>query len=149
MTPIKERKLAYYLAGILLVVGAISYAAFPDKTPEEPVRLMFKSVSGNVLFGHQTHSAESGYGIACKECHHHPEEAEEEKDVYQSCKNCHQIPKEGESVPPVCLDCHDKSEVEDSEIIKSADAFHAQCSGCHEDFGAGPKEQECASCHVL
>ena len=105
MTPIKERKLAYYLAGILLVVGAVSYAAFAAKKPEEPVRLMFKSVSGNVLFGHKTHTAESGYGIACIECHHHYfEEEGEETDPYQPCKNCHRIPEEGESVPQACLE---------------------------------------------
>lgn len=148
MTPLKERKLAYYLAGILLVVGAICYAGFPVQTPEPPVRIMFHAVAGNVLFAHQTHASETGYGIACNECHHHPEESE---DTPLACSACHQIPEEGEKAPQACLDCHDISEIEDSEFMKSADAFHAQCIGCHEDFGKGPGEgpEQCAACHVL
>jgi hypothetical protein len=149
MTQIKERKLAFYLAGILLVVGAISYAAFPEKAPEEPIRIMFTSVSGNVLFDHQTHGAETGYGLSCVDCHHHPEEEGEED--FRACGDCHQIPQEDASTPEACLDCHDESDVEDTEMIKSADAFHSQCRGCHEDFGAGPGNgpEACSSCHVL
>jgi hypothetical protein len=147
MTPLKERKLAYYMTGILLVVGAISYAAFPVKTPEEPVRLMFNAVAGDVLFAHQTHASVKGYGIACNECHHHPEESE---DGPLACSACHQIPPEGEKAPKACLDCHDISELEDSVFMKSSDAFHAQCIGCHEDFGKGPGEgpEKCSACHV-
>ena len=146
MTPMNERKLAYGLAGILLLVGAICYAAFPVRKPERPIRLMFKAVSGNVLFDHQRHASETGFGINCKECHHHPEEDEDE---IRACNACHQIPKEGEKVPNACLDCHDVSEIEGTEILKSSDAFHKQCTGCHQDYGAGPKEQDCSSCHVL
>lgn len=146
MTSLKHRKRAYYLAGVFLVVGAICYAAFPVKAPEQPIRVMFKAVSGNVLFDHKAHLSETGYGIACKECHHHPQE--DEADL-RACKACHHVPPEGEKVPSACLDCHDATEVEDTEIIKSSDAFHRQCAGCHLDFGAGPKEQECSSCHVL
>jgi hypothetical protein len=33
------------------------------------------------------------------------------------------------------------------------DAFHDQCGGCHEDYGAGPStasdRQECSRCHIL
>ena len=148
MTPIKERKLAFYLAGILLVVGAISYAAFPAKAPEQPIRIMFKSVSGNVLFDHQTHGADTGFGISCEDCHHHPGEGEED---YRACGDCHQILQEDAPTPQACLDCHDETEVEDTEITNGTDALHLQCMGCHEDFGEGPGEgpEECSSCHVL
>jgi len=148
MSPMKEKKLACYFAGVLLVVGAIAYAAFPVQTPEEPVRIMFKSISGNVLFDHKTHGSDIGYGIACKECHHHPQE--EEMDL-RPCRDCHQIPETGESVPEACFDCHDAEEVEDSEIMKNRDAVHAQCWQCHDDFGSGPGSgtEQCSSCHVL
>jgi hypothetical protein len=148
MKPDKERKVAVYLAGILLVVGAISYAAFPEKTPAEPVRIMFETVSGNVLFDHKTHGSDEGYGVSCTDCHHHNQE--EEAD-FLACGACHQIPEDGETVPKACLDCHDLSEVEDTEIIKRSDAFHSQCIGCHEEFGEGPGKgsEACASCHVL
>ena len=147
MGPVKERKLAYFLAGVLLVLGILCYAAFPVKAPAEPIRLMFKAVAGNVLFMHQTHASATGYGMACQECHHHPEDGGDEP---MACRACHQIPEEGQKVPQACLDCHDISEIEDTEILKTDDAFHAQCIGCHAAFGKGPGEgpEQCSACHL-
>ncbi len=81
------------------------------------------------LFDHQIHQAVTGYGISCGDCHHTL--AEDEYDQVESCVECHD-PDEG-----------------DEEVPKLADAFHQQCGGCHEDFGAGPVEKDCAACHVM
>ena len=124
-----ELKLAYGLAISFLFVGALCYAAFPAKTPDEPVRLMFKVTAGKVLFDHKTHHADNGYGISCGDCHHTL--AEDEYADAQSCSECHD-PDEG-----------------DEEIPKRADAFHQQCAGCHEGYGAGPLEKDCSACHVM
>jgi len=124
-----ELKLAYGLAIFLLVIGVFSYAAFSAKTPDEPVRLMFKVTAGKVLFDHKTHTADTGYGISCGDCHHTL--TEEEYADAQSCSECHD-PDEG-----------------DEETPKRADAFHGQCAGCHEEYGAGPTEKECSACHVM
>jgi hypothetical protein len=121
MSSKSEQAFAFGLAAILLVVGVICYAAFSQETPEEPVRLMFKTTAGKVLFDHKTHTAEDGYGLACDDCHH------EEQDESSSCS--------GE-------DCHGP----DSEPTR-ADAVHTNCKGCHEEGGAGPVE--CAACHVM
>ena len=80
MTPKRELQIAYSLIIVFLFVGVISYAAFPAKTPDEPIRLMYKTVAGKVLFDHKTHLSDSGYGLACQDCHHHPEEPEELED---------------------------------------------------------------------
>jgi Class III cytochrome C family len=125
----KELKLAYGLAVFFLVIGVITYAAFPLKAPDEPLRLMFKTTAGNVLFDHYTHTSEFGYGLSCRDCHHEL------------------LGEEGEQPQP-CGECHDPTEG-DEEMPKRADAFHKQCTGCHADFDAGPKEKECALCHVL
>ena len=123
-----ELKLAYGLAICFLVVGVLGYAAFSAKTPDEPVRLLFDVVAGKVLFDHKTHYADTGYGISCGDCHHTL--SEEEYADAQSCSECHD-PVEG-----------------DEETPKRADAFHRQCAGCHEGYGAGPLEQDCNACHV-
>jgi predicted CXXCH cytochrome family protein len=125
----KELKLAYGLAVCFLVVGVISYAAFPLKPPDEPVRLFFKVTAGNVLFDHKIHASESGYGLSCQDCHHELTENEGER-------------------PQPCEACHDPTQG-DEEMPKLADAFHKQCAGCHADFGAGPTEKECSQCHVM
>jgi Zn finger protein HypA/HybF involved in hydrogenase expression len=124
-----ELKLAYGVAVCLLVIGVVSYAAFPLKAPEEPLRLMYQVTAGNVLFNHKMHTAEEGYGLSCEDCHH--EILDGESDV-----------------PMPCLECHDREEG-DEEMPKLADAFHQQCAGCHEDYEAGPAKEECAKCHAL
>lgn len=118
-----ERIVAYGLAIGLLVVGIVCYAAFPVETPKEPVRIMFKSTAGNILFDHKMHVSDSGYGIGCTECHHTLED------------------EGGE--PTACGFCH---EIDSEDPVNRADAFHTQCRGCHELEGAGPVD--CSACHV-
>jgi hypothetical protein len=123
----KELKLAGALAVCLLVIGVISYAAFPLQAPHEPLRIMYTLPAGNVLFDHKTHTDISGYGLSCGDCHHTL--TEDEYADAQTCSECHEL-DEG-----------------DEEMPKRADAFHQQCINCHKDFGAGPVE--CSGCHAL
>ncbi|MEJ2723954.1 MAG: cytochrome c3 family protein [Deltaproteobacteria bacterium] len=119
-----REKLVAYAAGIILtVVGVVCYAAFPYRMPEQPVRIMFKSTAGNVLFNHKMHTSEQGYGYGCMECHHTLEDVSER--------------------PLACGECHEP----DSGEVKRSDAFHKECQGCHDDSGMGPVE--CSGCHVL
>jgi Zn finger protein HypA/HybF involved in hydrogenase expression len=118
-----ERTIAYCLAAICLVVGVICYTAFAKKAPEEPLRIMFKSTGGNVLFDHKMHLSDSGYGFACDDCHH---ELEDENDKPVSCSTCHT--SEGDDAP------------------KRSDALHTQCKDCHDASG-GPVD--CDACHAM
>lgn len=144
MTSQKQLQLACGLAVVLFVVGIVSIAAFPIKEPENPVRLMFMSAAGNVLFDHKTHTDSSGYGLSCQDCHHHPEE-----DVdLRACGDCHKLMEKEGAFPEACNDCHEPDEIEGSdEMMKRADAFHAQCIDCHKEADAGP--QECGLCHFM
>ena len=150
MSSKKELQLAYGMAIVLFVVGVVSYTytAFSAKPPDEPVRIMFKSAAGQVLFSHKVHTAVSGYGAACLDCHHHYEEDEESM---RACGDCHQIPAEEGAILESCYDCHDTDEdtdeAEGTKITKKGDAFHTQCINCHQEIEAGP--EECSECHVL
>ena len=146
MTSRKDLQLATALAIVLFVVGVVSYAytAFSAKPPEEPVRIMFKSVAGKVLFGHKIHTTDAGYGIACFDCHHHPPE---DDTALQACGNCHNLPAEPGTLPESCLECHDAGEIEGTEVPNTGDAFHSQCIGCHNEIESGPRD--CNDCHVL
>lgn len=117
----KDLQLAYALAIVCFVVGIISYAAFPAKTPDTPLRLMFHSSAGKIWFDHATHSDQAGYGISCEDCHHYT-------DTY-NCGECHALESDDETVP------------------KRSDAFHQQCIDCHKEGGAGP--EDCSGCHVM
>jgi hypothetical protein len=147
MTPKRELQIAYSLIIVLFFVGVISYAAFPAKTPDQPIRMMYKSVAGKALFDHKTHFADSGYAIACNECHHHPAEPDDPAEALLKCGYCHQTLEKGKNWPDSCLDCHEADELEDSKMMKKSDAIHAQCIECHKEAGSGP--EECNSCHVL
>ena len=144
MTPKKELQIACCLTIILLIVGVISYTAFPAKFPEQPIRLMFKCTAGKVLFDHKTHTSESGYGLSCSECHHHPEEVNE---ALRACVDCHAVSEKVETANQACMECHEPEDIEGSEVIKKSDALHSQCIGCHKESEAGPAE--CASCHIM
>jgi hypothetical protein len=146
MTSKNELHLAYGLALVLFVVGVLSYAytAFSAKPPEQPIRIMYKSVAGKVLYDHKTHADETGYGFSCFDCHHHPEDDE---SSWRACGDCHDLPVEKDLYPEACSECHDQDEIEDTEVPKKGDAFHSQCIGCHKEVEAGP--EDCNSCHVL
>ena len=118
----REKSVAYALLIVLFVVAVVCYAAFPYRAPEEPVRILFKSTAGNVLFDHEQHSSEEGYGFACTDCHHDVEEHGQE--------------------PAACTECH----AADSKVTKE-NAFHGQCRTCHEEGGSGPVK--CSECHAL
>ena len=60
MTSKMELLFIYGLAAILLIIGVVCYASFPQEVPDEPVRLVFDTSAGKVLFDHQTHSSEDG-----------------------------------------------------------------------------------------
>jgi hypothetical protein len=142
----QERQWVMRLAIILLVIGIASYvyAAWGPDEPEEPIRVMFKNIAGNVIFDHETHKSDAGYGVACLDCHHHPMEDELDTRV---CRECHQTPTEEEPFATACMDCHDEDEIEDTEMISNKDAIHDRCTDCHLDYEAGPLKDDCYSCH--
>ena len=126
MTSKKELLLAYGLAIYFLLVGVLCYAAFSSTDSDIPIRISYKSATGNVLFDHKTHASAQGYGLSCQDCHHNLEE--DETEGVESCGACHE------------------AESEDEDVLKRSDAFHKQCVDCHQEFEKGP--EDCAECHL-
>lgn len=156
MGPQKELKLAHSLAIVLLIVGVLSFAAFPAKTPDEPLRIMYKSVAGKSLFDHKIHAADTAYALACQDCHHHyvfegSAVIDEEKEpVVQLCADCHPYKPKELAYPESCMECHDEEDLdEDIVVTERTDAFHDQCENCHLEINIGPIEERCAWCHVM
>ena len=145
MTTPNQLKVALYVAIGLFLAGFISYAAFPPQKPPVPIRIMFGGAAGNVLFSHQIHASDTGYGISCYDCHHHF--PVEDISEVSGCGACHLHPERDAPDDHTCYDCHEADEVEPEESPKRADAFHDQCIQCHQEYGGGPVE--CGDCHVL
>ena len=140
--------IVYGVVILLFLVAVVCYAAFPVPTPEVPIRLIYQTNAGKVIFDHQTHSSEFGYGLDCFDCHHHPPD---DDSALVACTQCHlSAPEEGK-MPQSCLDCHDEDEIADTEIPNLADAMHEQCMTCHDQYGAGPGQgpENCSKCHVI
>ena len=171
-----ELKLVYVLAIVCLIVGILCYSSLPAKSPETPIRLMFKTVGGNVLFDHQIHSDD--YGLKCSDCHHSYDDTVKDKPV--ACESCHTpkskyVPAFGKNgkfdhdlhsmdlglacndchhnyyeedggEPQPCSDCHEPG-VEDDFMLGRVQAFHKQCIGCHEESGVTPGANDCSGCH--
>jgi hypothetical protein len=146
MSSKKELKTAYSLTIILLITGIICFTAFPAKAPEQPVRIMFKSLAGKIFFDHQKHASEKGYALSCGDCHHHPEGDESSN---RACSDCHINSEEGAPAPKTCLECHESDDFEGVALTKKTDAFHGQCEDCHIKAEAGPsdKDKRCKWCH--
>lgn len=135
----KEKIIAYCVVAAFFVVGVICYAAFPDKQPEKPVRIMLNTAvgaaGGKVLFSHKGHmdlDNLENYALKCVDCHHKWIEAEGAKP--KGCFECHKI---------------EKVEGDDEKQPKRSDALHQRCYGCHKDAGHGPGPKDCSGCHVL
>lgn len=143
MAPKKQLQLAYGLAIVLFVIAVISYAGYSAKTPDPPLRMMYSTNAGKVLFDHQSHLKPQGYALACADCHHHPPGMEEN----WACGDCHGGPEQHGAMAETCNQCHDPADYDLAEILKRSDAFHDQCIGCHRQYGAGP--EACNACHVL
>ena len=120
-----QKTIVYYLAGALLVVGVVCYAAFPDKQPDEPLRILLKNTAGNVIFDHQTHTSDEGYGL-------------------EDCTDCHHMWEDDGTMPQKCGECH-YTDMDDP--LPRKDAFHTLCIGCHKEDGTAPVD--CAGCHAL
>lgn len=148
MSSHKELRLALYLAVVLFIVGTVCYAAFPAKKHEQPVRIMFKTLAGKVLFDHKAHTSEKGYALSCQDCHHHPEGDDASANA---CGECHINSEDKAPAPEKCLECHDSGDFEGVALTKRTDAFHQQCDNCHEKADAGPSEKEkrCNWCHNM
>lgn len=143
MTSKKHRMIMYGVAVHLFLIAIVCYAAFPVNPPEEPIRLMYYTNAGKVLFDHQTHTSAQGFGLDCGDCHHTHPEGEEFEPV--ACGLCHPPRPADKTIPESCLECHDTEEIENTEIMKRADSLHAQCTQCHEGFGRGPLHQSSLS----
>ena len=138
MEPKKELLLPYCVAGILLFVSVVCYAGFSKEAPAEPERSMFQSVAGKVLFTHKAHTSESGYSIACADCHHHPEDEDESSDE-SSDENADESSDEN-------ADENADENVDENADAENEDSFLG-CAECHVMPEDGTMAEACLECH--
>lgn len=107
------------------ILGIVGYSI---TSSDPPIRVLFKTKGGNVIFDHEAHSSTDEYNIKCDSCHH-------ETDSDEKTMNCRQ--------------CH-RAGSEDYDSICDDRSIHKQCIGancidCHKDEGIDVGD--CKICH--
>ena len=124
-----ENRNALIILIVCLVLGVVFFYIRDAQTPpEEPVRILYESKGGAVIFDHAAHSARLEED--CWVCHHMDGD-EPEKD---NCRDCH-IDNE----IPIMHAYHEKGE----DFLEEED--YSSCMSCHEANGRSPKN--CKGCH--
>lgn len=118
-----EKKLPIIIIIICAVLGIYGYTL---ESSGNPIRVLFKTKGGPVVFDHRMHLED--YGFECASCHH---------ELYTDEKIWN------------CRKCHSK-EVEEYQGICDDRAIHKQCIGancidCHKESGLDT--DDCKSCH--
>jgi hypothetical protein len=140
---------------IIAVVSLFAVSGIQAGTEVEDV-IKFENSKGLVEFTHKKHHDE--YGAACGECHHDdqgkPRADLKLGDDVKSCKECHKTP--GEVPKEVKKEWRDKKlkkeEINKLELEYTAEAYHANCQGCHKDYNKKNKTKAapttCTKCHA-
>jgi hypothetical protein len=155
MMRLKNKSKPVILAALVLVlIAAAGYVRSGQKQPM-PVRILFESKGGKVVFSHLVHHRD--YAVECAKCHHdRPESPVSGTDNALACNSCHPnefgqdfVDNHMDSFPDdsYCVRCH---HVEYDKLIFDHDAhteYASDCSDCHHGEEIEPEPQKCANCH--
>ncbi len=110
----------------LIIIGIVGYTTEKSTTP---VRILFKTGGGNVIFSHKAHILDYGF-LKCQECHHNTLPDTSIKDW--RCRDCH---SQGTMYEGLCED-----------RAPHVNCVGVQCISCHEEM-LGMGGEDCSMCH--
>ena len=129
MRETRSNRIAFLLLLTSLIVGVVAFCYHDAKDPpEEPVRVVYESKGGLVVFDHAAHT-ERMEGD-CVACHHY----DGDDDEKENCRDCHL-----DNDIPIMHAYHEKG-----EDFLDDDTYYS-CMSCHEEGGKDPKN--CRGCH--
>lgn len=112
----------------IFIFGIIGIIGYTTESSSLPIRVLFKTKGGDVIFQHEAHS--SDYQCCkCQDCHHNIQNLRSRADW--KCRTCHHAGGEYENI------CEDR--------MPHPQCVGAQCVQCHTRVGMDPKD--CAFCH--
>ena len=141
--------------GILTMSSTAIAASIPDiMLLEEPC---YTHKKGIVQFDHKKHSQDyfdtypELYPNGCGDCHHdkngEPILKLKDEDIVQRCIDCHMLAGEAPKGKKAKVKLSKKEKIKDYH----ANAFHANCKGCHKKFNKAYKPKKapttCIKCH--
>ncbi len=129
MSSKQENILALIIFAAALLAGALGYGVTGYSEPEEaPIRILYESKGGLVVFDHRAHSDLEG--VDCVTCHHY---------------------YEGDGRPENCVTCHEENEIPRMEAYHEKgedyedDDTYSSCMSCHTAKEKDSKN--CKGCH--
>lgn len=125
----RSNQVALLLLVVSLIVGVVAFYHHEAKAPpEEPIRVVYESKGGLVVFDHAEHTARMDDD--CMACHHY----DGDDDEKENCVDCH-----ADNDIPIMHAYHEKGE----DFLD--DDTYQSCMSCHEENGQDPKN--CRGCH--
>jgi len=125
----RSNQIALLLLLTCLIVGVVAFYYQDAKAPpEEPIRVVYESKGGLVVFDHAAHIARMEND--CTACHHYDGDEEDK----ENCRDCHI-----DNDIPVMDAYHEKG-----EDFREDDTYQS-CMSCHQERGKDPKN--CRGCH--
>lgn len=150
-----NRMLLVLVLAIILLAGAVAGYSLSSCPRQTPVRLLFDTPGGKVLFHHQAHAETSG--IDCLRCHHTGfESTGPDGKTPQPCNACHApsfaapFAKDHQAHfrPEQCGRCHHAEQKglafdhQTHEVLLDQD-----CQACHHGPDIEPEPMACHNCH--
>ncbi len=131
-----------------------------DMAPGQKAPLACKSCHGVELDKDFVKAHQKAYPAeACAVCHHYrPGKADwghaaHGEQFGVECTSCHHEDKSIEETPSNCADCHEagaapsRQKAEAGTPPSFADAVHARCAACHEEWFGANAARNCSRCH--
>ncbi len=147
--PSKKYLIITLVTSLLLAVSVIGYL-MPQDSDETPMRILFDSNGGQVVFSHIKHIDD--YGEDCVRCHH----KEEGTTTPLPCGSCHaakfdQAFAENHSSNfdgEYCAKCHHPAPAGlRFDHDQHDDPSGGDCQTCHHGPDIEPEPQACSDCH--
>lgn len=148
----KKYQLITVVTLVLAVIAVAGYAGYLGGVqPKEPIRILYATKGGNVVFSHIAHFRD--YELTCEKCHH---ESAERTAEPLPCRNCHSqvfdevfAEQHQNNIPgEFCGRCHHQ-EPGDTKFAHAehSDEFSDDCTDCHHNEDIESEPGNCNECH--
>jgi hypothetical protein len=122
---VNKTKIRIFIIALLCVFIIIAFWGYCYEQETEPIRVVFITKGGPVVFEHLEHTSPDGYELECESCHHnYSTEETKNENTSMNCRECHYSKK----LKTVC---------EDADVHKRC--IGENCMQCHEE--------NCEFCH--
>jgi len=153
-----KKRQALFPAVVIIVTAAVGILGYSleDEQRAEPLRMLYETTAGPVVFDHQLHATSGSYDLECRKCHHLETHLSFEADEGPVVFDHQAHGREGSGME--CRECHHLTThlsfendrggvVFDHQTHSTSADYDLGCDDCHHMKEEGKRVAECGSCH--